>query len=334
MRAPHHVLCCTVWQTTTATTASEPRYSSHLDWFPPQYEKGLGSLLQEACELVHQDVLNLVCLLDLDADAHGVDGWLDQDALVLVTRNSQRRQKDFGRSACLDFGDIVALCGLGSEVGQAEGSGQTAANSLEVRSEGLRLGRKGRISQDLRLIACDQRTILERLRAQSSVLKMYHQGSCSRRSWLMSCTVQGETSGAAGLGVGRSLGGDRYVPPWLPRQKELHKLAGGTLGEVVVHPCSRLPPNAPPLRWRRAACSGRHCLPFALLHASGVFCGDELSQTSSHSFFQDDSVVSFPSPSIHLRHGFPKNHDKENQQDGCQQYVIPLAYAISRSRMQ
>lgn len=114
--------------------------NTHLDRFPPQNEEGLGALFQESGELVYQDVLDLVGLLNLDADAHAVDAGLDEDALVLVTRNRQGRQEDLWRRPGLDFGDIVTLGGLGCEVGQAEGGCQAAADGLEVRPKGLRLG--------------------------------------------------------------------------------------------------------------------------------------------------------------------------------------------------
>ena len=61
-----------------------------LDGFPSEDEEGLGTLCQEAGELVDQDVLNLVCLLDSDADTDAVDAGLDEDTLVLITRDSQR----------------------------------------------------------------------------------------------------------------------------------------------------------------------------------------------------------------------------------------------------
>lgn len=114
--------------------------ATHLDRFPPQDEEGLGTLFQEPGELVYQDVLDLVGLLDLDADAHAVDAGLDEDALVLVSRNGQGRQEDLGRCPGLDFGDIVSLGGLGCEVGKAEGRRQAAADGLQVRPKGLRLG--------------------------------------------------------------------------------------------------------------------------------------------------------------------------------------------------
>lgn len=116
------------------------RKHTHFDRFPPQDEERLGALFQEPGELVYQDVLDLVSLLDLEADAHAVDAGLDEDALVLVTRNRQGRQKDLWRRPGLDFGDIVSLGGLGCEVGQAEGGCQAAADGLKVRPKGLRLG--------------------------------------------------------------------------------------------------------------------------------------------------------------------------------------------------
>ena len=61
--------------------------STNLDGFPSQNEERLGTLCQEAGELVDQDVFDLVCLLDSDADADAVDTGLDEDTLVLVTRD-------------------------------------------------------------------------------------------------------------------------------------------------------------------------------------------------------------------------------------------------------
>ena len=62
-------------------------------------------------------MLNLICLLDLDADAHAVYAGLDQHTLVLVSGYSERVEEDFGRSLGFDFRDIVSLGGLGCEVG-------------------------------------------------------------------------------------------------------------------------------------------------------------------------------------------------------------------------
>ena len=67
-----------------------------LDGFPAQDVEGLGSLCQEAGELVDQNVLNLVRLLDFDADAHAVNAWLNVDALVFVSRHGEGVEDDFG----------------------------------------------------------------------------------------------------------------------------------------------------------------------------------------------------------------------------------------------
>jgi hypothetical protein len=59
----------------------------NLDRFSPKDEKSFCPLRQEPCKLVYQNMLNLVCLLDLDADPDTVNAWLDQDSLILVPRN-------------------------------------------------------------------------------------------------------------------------------------------------------------------------------------------------------------------------------------------------------
>ena len=57
-------------------------------------------------------MLNLICLLDLDADAHRVDAGLDEHPLVLVTGNGQGRKYNLGGGLGFDFGDIVSLGSL------------------------------------------------------------------------------------------------------------------------------------------------------------------------------------------------------------------------------
>lgn len=86
-----------------------------------------------------QNTLDLVGLLDLNADANAVDARLDEDLLVLVARNDQRGQQDLGRRLGLDLGDIVSFGRLGGEVGEAEGRRDRAPHALEVRAEGLGL---------------------------------------------------------------------------------------------------------------------------------------------------------------------------------------------------
>jgi hypothetical protein len=53
--------------------------------FPPQYEECLRSLGQEPSELVHENMLDLVCLLYPYADPHTIDRWLDKDSLFLIS---------------------------------------------------------------------------------------------------------------------------------------------------------------------------------------------------------------------------------------------------------
>lgn len=105
---------------------------AHLDGLSSENEEGLGSLCQEPGELVYQDVLDLIGLLDLDADAYTVDAGLDKDSLVLVARNRQGCKQHFRGSPGFDLGDIVSFGGLGSKVGETEGGRQTAPDSLEV----------------------------------------------------------------------------------------------------------------------------------------------------------------------------------------------------------
>ena len=63
------------------------RSLTDLYWLPSQYEESLSSLREEPGELMDEDMLNLVCLLDLNADTGAVDAWLNEDTLVLVPRH-------------------------------------------------------------------------------------------------------------------------------------------------------------------------------------------------------------------------------------------------------
>ena len=106
-----------------------------LDGFPSEDEEGLGALCQEAGELVDQDVFDLVCLLDPDADADAVDTGLDEDTLVLIAGDGQRVQEDFGRGLGFDLWDIMAFGSLGCEVGQRHGGRQRRPHALQVWAE-------------------------------------------------------------------------------------------------------------------------------------------------------------------------------------------------------
>jgi hypothetical protein len=65
---------------------------------------------------MHQDMLNLIRLLDLNADAHAVYARLDKHSLVLISSDRQGVQKDFGGGLRFDFRDVVPFGGLGCEV--------------------------------------------------------------------------------------------------------------------------------------------------------------------------------------------------------------------------
>lgn len=61
-------------------------------------------------------MFNLICLLDLDANAHTVYAGLNQDSLVLIPRNRQGIQQNFRGSLRFDLRDVVPLGCLGCEV--------------------------------------------------------------------------------------------------------------------------------------------------------------------------------------------------------------------------
>jgi len=61
---------------------------------------------------MNQNMLNLVCLLNLDADSDTVYARFDEYPLVFVSRNSYWVEEDFGRGLRFDFRDIVSFGGL------------------------------------------------------------------------------------------------------------------------------------------------------------------------------------------------------------------------------
>jgi hypothetical protein len=94
------------------------RTSSHtyLDRLPPQNKERFCALGQETCELMHQYMFYLICLLDLYAHTHAINTWFDEDLLVFVSRYRERVEKDFRRASGFDFGYIVSFGGLRCEV--------------------------------------------------------------------------------------------------------------------------------------------------------------------------------------------------------------------------
>ena len=81
---------------------------------------------------MHQDPLNLVCLLNPDADSYAVHARLDEHALLSIAADSERVEEQFGAGSSLDFRDIVAFGGLGGEVGEGEGGCEGGADGGEV----------------------------------------------------------------------------------------------------------------------------------------------------------------------------------------------------------
>jgi hypothetical protein len=54
-------------------------------------------------------MLNLICLLDLDADPYGIDGRFNEDFLGIIPADGQGVQQDLRRRSSLDLGDIVSF---------------------------------------------------------------------------------------------------------------------------------------------------------------------------------------------------------------------------------
>jgi hypothetical protein len=57
---------------------------SYLNRFSPQNEESFRTLGQESSELVNENMLNLIRLLNLDADADAVDARFDEYFLIVV----------------------------------------------------------------------------------------------------------------------------------------------------------------------------------------------------------------------------------------------------------
>ena len=91
-------------------------FSLYLHGLSPQYEERFRPLCQKSGELVHQNVFNLVGLLNFDANPDTIDARFYQNFLVLVSRNCQRVEEDFWRACCFNLGYIMALGCLRSKV--------------------------------------------------------------------------------------------------------------------------------------------------------------------------------------------------------------------------
>lgn len=83
--------------------------SYYFDSLSPQYEECFCSLCQKSSEFVHQDIFNFVCLFDLDADPNAVHARLNKNLLIFVSGDSQRVEKNLGRTSGFNLGDVVSF---------------------------------------------------------------------------------------------------------------------------------------------------------------------------------------------------------------------------------
>ena len=67
----------------------------NLDWFSPQNHETLRSLHHEPRKLVTQNPLNLIRLLDLDADPDRVHRGFDKHPFVFVSGDCKGVEEDF-----------------------------------------------------------------------------------------------------------------------------------------------------------------------------------------------------------------------------------------------
>lgn len=99
---------------------------------------------------MHQNVLYLIRLFYLNANADAVDRWLYKYFFVLVTRDMERVEENFGGGCGFDFWDVVSFGGLRGEIGEGEGGGKGGAHTLEVGPERLRLMQFSKFYTDAR----------------------------------------------------------------------------------------------------------------------------------------------------------------------------------------
>jgi hypothetical protein len=106
------------------------RALAYLDRFPPQNEKGLGSLRQEAREFMHQYVFDLVGLFYPDAYAHTVDAGFNEHLLIFIPRHREGVQEHLWGARGFDLGNIVSLGSLRGEIGEGEGGRERLPHAL------------------------------------------------------------------------------------------------------------------------------------------------------------------------------------------------------------
>ena len=109
--------------------------TTDLYWLPPQDEEGFRALRQESRELVDKDMLDFIRLLYSDAHTDTVHTWFYEDFLVLVTRNRQWVEKEFGGSGSLDFRYVMSFGGLRGEVRNRKRRCQRRPDTLKVGTQ-------------------------------------------------------------------------------------------------------------------------------------------------------------------------------------------------------
>jgi len=80
-----------------------------LHWFPPQDEEVLCSHHHETHEFMAQNLLDLICLLDSDADSDRVDGALDQNLLLVVAADDHRLEEQLFTTPDFHLRLVVSL---------------------------------------------------------------------------------------------------------------------------------------------------------------------------------------------------------------------------------
>ena len=58
---------------------------------------------------MHQNILYVIGLFDLDAYAHAIHRWLYEDLFILIAGDVEGIKKDFGGARGFNFRDIVAF---------------------------------------------------------------------------------------------------------------------------------------------------------------------------------------------------------------------------------
>ena len=81
----------------------------YLHGLPPQYEECFRSLSQKPREFMHKYILDLIGLLDLDANPYAIYAGLYEHLLVLIARNGQRVQQHLWATSCFNLWHIVTF---------------------------------------------------------------------------------------------------------------------------------------------------------------------------------------------------------------------------------